>query len=395
MKLALFFTRGVSLKNWLESGLFDREKLIYEKHLADGTLTQVFWFTYGSHDADVAEKLYSENRLDRRIVVWPMPRIFSLPKLGSWVYSLLAPWIYRNKISEVDVLKTNQLDGCWAAVISKWLFSKPLVLRCGYVQSKLETTLKRVSNLRLILMMRAEKWAYQIADAAIVASYHNERYVRETYGISSSHLCVIPNYLDVDRFTPLQGTDISVDNRRLLFVGRLSHEKNLINLAWAAHRAGIGLDLVGNGPQFEELKSLAVSSGMDVRLLGSVSNNELPSVIARYRYFALPSLFEGMPKTLLEAMACGLVCIGTDVDGINEIVVDGINGYLAKSTDADSICEAIIRATSNHSEEMSRAARETVLGRYTLSACAELERDLLLSIWHQNSDQVQAGNTKL
>ena len=60
MKLALFFTRNVSMKTWLETGLLDREKLLYEKHLRSGALAKVYWLTYGVDDAELAEQLKSK-----------------------------------------------------------------------------------------------------------------------------------------------------------------------------------------------------------------------------------------------------------------------------------------------------------------------------------------------
>ena len=56
MILALFFTRGVSLETWVYTGLFDREKLIYEEHLRRGHLKTVYWLTYGSHDTEIAKQ---------------------------------------------------------------------------------------------------------------------------------------------------------------------------------------------------------------------------------------------------------------------------------------------------------------------------------------------------
>ena len=53
-----------------------------------------------------------------------------------------------------------------------------------------------------------------------------------------------------------------------------------------------------------------------------------------------------MPKTLLEAMACGCICIGTDVPGINEIIRDGDNGILAKNLTSESISKALKRAVN-------------------------------------------------
>ena len=55
MQLALFFTRGISLKLWFETGLFDREKQLYEEHLRRGHLKKIYWLTYGIDDAELAD----------------------------------------------------------------------------------------------------------------------------------------------------------------------------------------------------------------------------------------------------------------------------------------------------------------------------------------------------
>ena len=55
--LGLLFTRNVSLKLWVESGLFDREKTIYEKELEQNIYHNIYWFTYGSEDEEVYNKL--------------------------------------------------------------------------------------------------------------------------------------------------------------------------------------------------------------------------------------------------------------------------------------------------------------------------------------------------
>ncbi len=397
MKLALFFTRGVSLEQWLVSGLFEREKLIYERHLADGTLSQVYWFTYGNHDAAFAARLYTEGRLDPRIKVFPMPKLFALPKVGSWLYSFLLPWVHSGAINAVDILKTNQLDGGWAAAIAKSRVSKPLLVRCGYVQSKLEKGLHRLPKWRLALMMWGERKSFQAADIAVVTSHHNELYVMNVFGLPSNHLRVIPNALDVEAFAPRLGELTKRMVHRVLFVGRLSPEKNLINLVRAAHYAGLGLDLVGTGSQANELQQLALEIGADMRLLGAVPNDQLPVLLSQYKFFVLPSLFEGMPKTLIEAMACGLVCVGTDVDGINEVIEDGVNGFLAKSTDAESIWLALSRAINEGNDKISQSARQTVLQHYTLEACAKSEQDILYSLRQETAqhDHIEeTGNGK-
>jgi len=380
MKMALFFTRGVTLQQWLANGLFDREKLIYEHHLASGTLTQVHWLTYGSQDSEIAARLHTEGKLDRRIFVHSMPKVFALPYLGSWIYSFLLPFIHARTISNADLLKTNQLDGGWSAALAKRRLNKPLLVRCGYVQSKLEKTLDRLPPWRMALIIWGERYTYKFADAAVLTSYNSMQYINDFYKLTAQRLHVIPNYLDLNAFTPHHNKLKENNMQRVLFVGRLSPEKNLINLVRGASLAGIGIDIVGSGPQARDLKNLAHECGADMRLLGSLPNTELPNLLNQYTYFALTSLSEGMPKTLIEAMACGLICIGTDVEGINEVIKDGVNGFLSKGTDAESIHTTLLRALKEGSQLISQAARKTVMDHYAIDACAALEREVFVSL---------------
>ena len=119
-KLALFFTKGISLEIWEKVGNLDREIKLYQK-LAS-YFNEIYFFTYGDKEESKYQKLFPENI-----------KIFSKKwNLSSSFYSLLLPLFYREKIKEVDILKTNQMPGSWSAVIAKWLYKKKLVVRCGY-----------------------------------------------------------------------------------------------------------------------------------------------------------------------------------------------------------------------------------------------------------------------
>ena len=80
-----------------------------------------------------------------------------------------------------------------------------------------------------------------------------------------------------------------------------------------------------------------------VRFQGTVANDQLPEVLSQYRYYILPSIYEGMPKTLLEAMACGLVCLATRIPGVDEIITQEKDGYLISGTEPQDIREALSR----------------------------------------------------
>jgi glycosyltransferase involved in cell wall biosynthesis len=129
---------------------------------------------------------------------------------------------------------------------------------------------------------------------------------------------------------------------RVIFVGRLSKEKNLVSLIQAAKLAGVGLDLAGDGIMRKTLEDLTRRLSADVRFLGTLENSQIADLLSKYEIFILPSFYEGNPKSLLEAMSSGKAVIGTDIEGIRCIIKDGENGILCGQSASD-ISRAILR----------------------------------------------------
>ena len=88
---------------------------------------------------------------------------------------------------------------------------------------------------------------------------------------------------------------------------------------------------MGDGPQKEQLIEQASSANVKVRFLGRVPNTELPVLMSQYCIYVLCSNFEGSPKTLLEAMSCGLSVGGTNNPGIKNVIKHNRNGILCES----------------------------------------------------------------
>ncbi|MFA6174946.1 MAG: glycosyltransferase family 4 protein [Phycisphaerae bacterium] len=375
MKLALFFTFGVSLERWVQQGLFDREKLLYEELLKRRSLSDVFWLTYGSSDKSVAEELKKSGKLSAGIQVLSMPAFFNFP-FGKFIYSLLLPIVYKKVLRQTDVLMTNQMSGSWAAVIAKKLYKKTLIIRTGYT---LSSFLKKRpgAKLRAAVAGFTEKIAYKNADVAVVASRDDKDYICSTHKIWQQKINVFGNYIDTDTFKPI---DCEKYSDRIVFVGRLTSQKNLFNLFDAISKTSFILDIYGQGELHNELEQKAKELNMQVNFMGVVPNKELPMILNHYRYYILPSLYEGTPKTLLEAMACGLVCIGTNAAGINEVVIDGVNGCLAGDIDSNSIFYAIQRAKKTSENSITNSAVETIRTGYSLENVVKKYADLLRSI---------------
>jgi glycosyltransferase involved in cell wall biosynthesis len=153
---------------------------------------------------------------------------------------------------------------------------------------------------------------------------------------------------------------LGVGAKAILFVGRLIDWKGTEYLIKALPKIletypGTKLLLVGSGPQKRRLVTLSRNLGITntVLFLGEVGQEELPKFYSLATVFVLPSIVndkgetEGLGVVLLEAMACGVPVIGSNVGGIPDIISDGETGLLATPKDPDDLARKIIRLLSD------------------------------------------------
>ncbi len=221
-----------------------------------------------------------------------------------------------------------------------------------------------------------EKFCFRLADAAVVATRDDLEYVLERHGVIAEKAYLIPNYIDVARFAPVSERDKDDAADVLLYVGRLEPQKNLHALVEAMAGTRWKLHVYGEGSLRESLETLAADGSVEVRFFGRVSNEELARRMGGYRYFVLPSLYEGLPKALLEAMACGLVCLCTPVAGIRNLVEDGVTAVVTSGTDVLSLRDGLDRLASADWRRISSAARRFIEKHFSLESVAGREAAL-------------------
>jgi glycosyltransferase involved in cell wall biosynthesis len=165
----------------------------------------------------------------------------------------------------------------------------------------------------------------------------------------------IPNAVDAQRFKP---ADKKASRRRLGIpedrfcvgtVSRLVPQKALRDLivALAPHRK-VDLIVVGEGPQRQELESLAKHVGLEVYFLGA--RQDVPQILPAFDVFCLSSRWEGQPIALLEAMACALPCVVTGTEGVREVVTASGCGFLVPIGEPSLLGQAIVKLMNNTSE---------------------------------------------
>jgi glycosyltransferase involved in cell wall biosynthesis len=175
----------------------------------------------------------------------------------------------------------------------------------------------------------------------------------EDQHISAAKTCTIPNGIDLQRF----GFSGPRAGGPAVYVGRLSPEKDVPSLLRAiafvvAQAPAFRLQIAGDGPCRAELISLARSLGVaeNVEFLGEIK--DIPTLLRQASLLVLPSLTEGMPLTILEAMACGLPVIATRVGGIPEAVADGATGLLVSPGELQHLADALLRI--HHKPDLGR-----------------------------------------
>ena len=172
------------------------------------------------------------------------------------------------------------------------------------------------------------------------------------------------------------------------YLGRLSPEKGLVHLIDACgllKRAGVHLKLLlaGEGPQREELLIRAASEGLEDRIVFSGFRSDTERLLQAMDVFVLPSLTEGTPMALLEAMAAGLPAVASAVGGVPDVLEQDTNGLLVRPSSAEDIARAVERLCRDGllRRRLSREARATIRRHYDVrawTASIESEYDALI-----------------
>lgn len=364
--LGLFLTEKNSLRTWDQAGILSREIAPY--NILANYFKKIYLFSYGEQ----LEQAY-KNHLASNIQI-----VTKDPATSFSRYNWLLPFKHWGKIRTCRFLKTNQFKSR-AALLAKILhpWSK-LILRSGYTASLFAHQQNQTVGWKLKWW---EKIAYLLCDAAIVTSEGDQRYLAKTYQIKLEKIKIIPNYVDTELFKPDQHPKTE---DRIIYVGRLHPQKNLSALIKALQGSGLTLDVAGESPsdqsQKNSLIAQAQSQKVALNFLGKIANEHLPNVLNRYAIFVLPSLYEGLPKALLEAMSCGLACVATNVAGSREIITNQQTGLLAQAN-PESLRENIFKLVKNSElrKVLGQQARKLILKNFSLSSQIQKE----ISIYEQ------------
>jgi glycosyltransferase involved in cell wall biosynthesis len=205
-------------------------------------------------------------------------------------------------------------------------------------------------------------------------------------------MVLIPNGVDLNTYrknidcTTLKRTLGISEGKIILYTGRLSPEKGVDFLIRAYAMIPVSVlarvYILGDGHDRQRLLNLIDQLHLGNRVFIISSVEDVSSFLQISDIFVMPSRFEGLSNSILEAMACGIPVIATRVTGNVDLIEDGVNGLLVSPDDVTDLAGALVNILANpeKGENLGRRAREMVQNNYNLNAMVERYSNLYESL---------------
>ena len=222
-------------------------------------------------------------------------------------------------------------------------------------------------------------FAIRFCDRVIAVSEATARFLKEKRGVPADKINVIPYGVDLQKYR--NGDNTAIRKKLQLresdqvvgVVGRLHPQKGHKYLIEAAEKIvtetpDVKFVFAGDGDLRFELEQRIRSKKLEKNFIILGYRDDIPEVMRAFDIFALPSLYEGLPNVVLEAMACAKPVVATAVDGTVEAVVEGNTGYLVQPNDIEALRSAILRLLQDDglAKKMGQRGRERVEENFSL-----------------------------
>lgn len=302
--------------------------------------------------------------------------LYAIPAGPLWGASyMLSTWRALHRLVDRDtVIHSQQVSlHSWPAQKVAAVRDVPLVLRfaCGGRSGDLARLTDVRYGVKLLPMLR------RAARCVVLSRDLRDEVIAA--GFPASRIRYRPNGVNTERFHP--NGRVPPGSRsgplRFLFVGRLDEQKGVPVLFEALARIGKSSDwtltLHGAGPEEKALRRLAGERGLNERIEFAGFTDDMPAVYRNADLLVLPSLHEGMPNVVLEAMSSGLPVLATDIGGSRELLSDWASNWLVPAGNIERLCEALQRALYERSPliELGMRGRREVEENFSYDSIAQ------------------------
>jgi len=320
----------------------------------------------------------------RSPIKWRITDLYRLSR-GLWRLVIIL------KSNKIDLIQTFSRFSNWIGPFAGWMAGVPL-----RISSQRNSNRKDRNFFHKIDAFIANS---PLVHKMTTVSEATRKFSIETVGIRAEKMVTIRNDIDYDAYS---GSEIThTDKARLMdelnlhksniiitLIGRLQEQKGheiLINAipCIASKHNNARFLIVGEGPDMAHIKKIVSSRNLDMYVRFTGSRSDVPAILSVTSIVVLPSLWEGLPNILLEAMAAGVPVVASDVDGCSEIVVHESTGLLVEPGSSDALAKAIISLIDFpcKREDMGNAAKKTAQDKFkkgtTTKKYLELYEELL------------------
>jgi len=278
--------------------------------------------------------------------------------------------IKKHEIQLIHIIGRFYPISILAAIQNLLFFKIPMVIS---IQARLDPGIMRA--LEHIFDRIITRFLYNYMSKIICVSESLKKRL-ENYNINKNKLVMIPNGVDTLLFSNQHSsyqfdkyiTNKKADCKKIFFAGRLSLQKGVQYLLKAIpivvkHYENVHFFILGNGNLEIKLKKLAKDLKINsyVTFLDMVPLNKMPNYYSSTDIFCLPSIHEGFPLTIAEALSKGLIIVASATEGIPEAISENENGFLVKPGDFHILAQKLILALNLDEEKITNIRTNNIL----------------------------------
>ena len=294
------------------------------------------------------------------------------------------------KTQKFDVIHTHGgTAGFWGRLVAVCLKHKPKIIHTYHGLHYLNTTQTKSlqQKIKTAIFQTIDQLLLQITDQIICVCRSDYEKAIAAKVATPSKIAIVYNGIEIDKFSQPINQETSrkifdIEPTEFIFgnVGRLHEQKGnhylLQAFAKVADRAR--LLIIGDGDLKDELIKLADDLQISDRIVFLGARSDVHEYLSAIDVFVMPSLWEGQPIALLEALAMGKPCIVTDVDGIPEIITNNVNGYLVKPKDIAELTQIMNKAIANPEilQQLANAGVNTITKKFLAQNMAKAIAEL-------------------
>ena len=293
-------TYGNNFKKLKNHGILNRELEIYEEFT--NYFKNVYLLNYGEDEI-------SDSNYNFKIINIKQKNNIFLNFIFNCFFVLK---LKVKKKLKIHYVRTNQTFGSLYFIFLKIIFKSKLIARMGHESFYFVSVFGKSKTKKLLFYLN-NKLIYFFADYIFVPNDEIKKYINEKFKASLDKINIVENYISKN-FFKINLNNINKSNK-FLYIGRINYQKLDKEFLKIVKKMNIQIDLYGN----IEDKNV-IEENEFLKYKGIIINENIPKIIKNYKYYILMSKIDQNPKSILEAMKCGLIIISLRFFGSNFLI---------------------------------------------------------------------------